>query len=66
MKIGIVEIDTVTKSRRYVYFALAVLAATMTPGDVITAMVALMAPLVLLFELGILLAKWNRPVATAE
>ena len=66
VKIGVVEIGTVTKSRRYVYFGLAVLAATMTPGDVITAMIALMAPLVILFELGILLAKWNMPAAESR
>ncbi len=65
VRIGIVDVTTVTKSRRYVYFGLAVLAATMTPGDVITAMIALMAPLVVLFELGIILAKWNVPPAAA-
>jgi Sec-independent protein secretion pathway component TatC len=31
----------------------------MTPGDVVTAMLALMAPLVLLYELGILLSAWS-------
>ena len=49
------------KARRYVYFGLAVLAATMTPGDVVTAMIALLAPLVGLYELGIFLAVWNTP-----
>ena len=30
-----------------------------TPGDLVTAMLALMAPLILLFEFGILLAGWK-------
>jgi sec-independent protein translocase protein TatC len=61
VRIGIVPIATLRTGRRYVYFGLAVLAATMTPGDVITAMVALMAPLVFLYEFGIFLAAWNVP-----
>jgi sec-independent protein translocase protein TatC len=61
VRIGIVPIDTLRTARRYVYFGLAVLAATMTPGDVITAMIALLAPLVALYEMGILLARWNVP-----
>jgi sec-independent protein translocase protein TatC len=56
-KSGIVEIDTLKASRRYVYFAMAVLAAVITPGDVITATVLLMIPLALLYELGIWLAR---------
>jgi Sec-independent protein secretion pathway component TatC len=31
----------------------------MTPGDMVTAMIALMLPLILLFELGIFLAGWK-------
>ena len=60
-KVGIVPVATLRSARRYVYFGLAVLAATMTPGDVVTAMLALMAPLILLYELGIFLAVWNAP-----
>ena len=62
-KIGIVEVDALRKARRYVYFGLSILAATMTPGDVVTAMLALMAPLILLYELGIFLSAWNLPKA---
>lgn len=58
-KIGIVELDTLKKGRRYVYFAMTCLAAAMTPGDVVTAMLALMAPLILLYEFGIFLATWS-------
>jgi sec-independent protein translocase protein TatC len=56
VRIGIVDIATFKKSRRYVYFGISVLAAAMTPGDMVTAMIALMVPLILLFEMGIFLA----------
>jgi sec-independent protein translocase protein TatC len=65
-KVGIVEVAQLRAWRRYVYFGLAVVAATMTPGDVVTAMIALMAPLVLLYELGIILAVWSGKPAAVE
>lgn len=55
--VGIVERQSLRESRQYVYFAMAIVAAIITPGDVITATVALMVPLCLLFELGIWLSK---------
>ena len=58
-KIGIVRVDQLRTWRRYVYFVLAIVAASMTPGDVVTAMLALMAPLIMLYELGILLSAWG-------
>jgi sec-independent protein translocase protein TatC len=56
-KSGIVEFDTLKTFRRYVYFGIAVLAAVITPGDVITATVLLMVPLIGLYELGVWLAR---------
>jgi sec-independent protein translocase protein TatC len=61
--IGIVDVATFRKSRRYVYFVIGVIAAVITPGDLVTAMIALMAPLILLFELGIFLAVWKKKPA---
>lgn len=55
--VGIVERDSLKQSRQYVYFAMAIVAAVITPGDVITATIALMVPLCLLFELGIWLSR---------
>lgn len=55
-RMGILTIEGLKSARRYVYFALAILAAAITPGDMITASVALMLPLALLYELGIWLA----------
>ena len=59
VRIGIVNIETFKRSRRYVYFGISILAAAMPPGDMVTAMIALMLPLILLFELGIFLAGWK-------
>ena len=58
-RIGVVNVAQLRSARRYVYFGLSILAATMTPGDVVTAMLALMAPLVVLYELGIFLSAWG-------
>ena len=56
-RIGILEIEALQHARRYVYFGMSILAAAITPGDVITATVALIFPLCALYELGIWLAK---------
>ena len=56
-RIGLVEIATFQHWRRYVYLGLSMLAAALAPGDVVTATVALLVPLILLYELGIFLAK---------
>jgi sec-independent protein translocase protein TatC len=62
MRIGILELETAKAARKYVYFAMTIAAAVITPGDVITATIALMIPLCLLYELGIFLyVMGNRP-----
>jgi Sec-independent protein secretion pathway component TatC len=53
-------------SRRYVYFGMSILAAAITPGDVITATVALMFPLIGLFELGIWLSREREETISAD
>jgi sec-independent protein translocase protein TatC len=58
VRIGILEIETLKKMRRIVYFILTIIAAVIVP-DVVTGMVALMIPLILLYEFGILLASWG-------
>jgi sec-independent protein translocase protein TatC len=62
--VGIVERDALKKMRRYVYFAMSIIAAAITPGDVITATIALMFPLIGLYELGIWLSR--APKATMD
>lgn len=61
-KVGIVEVATLRSTRKMVYFVMAIVASIITPGDVITATVALMVPLCLLFELGIFLAARTTPI----
>jgi sec-independent protein translocase protein TatC len=61
VRLGIIDIATLRYYRRHVYFGMAVLAAAVSPGDVVTATLALLAPLILLYEFGILLAKMNMP-----
>jgi sec-independent protein translocase protein TatC len=62
-RIGIVEVATLRKLRRYVYLGLSMLAAALAPGDVVTATIALLVPLILLYELGIFLAKMQPKAA---
>ena len=61
VRVGIVERQTLKKARTYVYFGIAVLSAAITPGDTITATVLLTGPLILLYELGIWLAREAKP-----
>lgn len=64
-KIGIMDIPTLKKFRRFVYFGMSIVAACIVP-DVVTGMVALLVPLILLYELGILLAQWSDRKAAKE
>jgi sec-independent protein translocase protein TatC len=57
VRVGIVPRQTLKEVRRYIYFAIAVLSAAITPGDTITATVLLTGPLILLYELGIWLSR---------
>jgi len=58
VKIGIVEIPTLRKMRRYVYFIIAIIAGCIIP-DAALGMIALMIPLILLYEMGIFLAWYS-------
>ena len=55
-RLKIIEVAVLKKARAIVYFVMAIVSTIITPGDVITATVALAVPLCLLFELGICLA----------
>lgn len=56
VRLGIVQVDALRAARRYVYFAMAIAASVITPGDVITVTIALIGPLIFLYEFGIWLA----------
>jgi sec-independent protein translocase protein TatC len=58
VRIGIVDVPQLKRMRRAVYFCITVIAAFIVP-DVVTGMVALMLPLIFLFELGLWLARHN-------
>jgi sec-independent protein translocase protein TatC len=59
-RIGIIEIEQLKQSRRYVYFAMAILAAMITPGGDLISMIGLTGPLILLYELGVWLCVVGR------
>ena len=59
VRVGIVEIQFLKKQRRLVYFIMAAVAAVIAPGDVVTSMLALLIPLLILYEFGIWLAQWG-------
>jgi sec-independent protein translocase protein TatC len=60
-RLGIVRIDQLTKNRRYAYLIIAIIAAAL-PGVDPVSMLIEMVPLLVLFELSILLARWfGRP-----
>jgi sec-independent protein translocase protein TatC len=61
VRLGIVRIDQLTANRRYAYLAIAVLAAAL-PGVDPVSMIIEMVPLLVLYELSILLARaFGRP-----
>src|SRR6201995_4594547 len=60
-RLGIVKIEQLTKNRRYAYLVIAIIAAALPGVDPIS-MLLEMVPLLVLFELSILLARWfGRP-----
>ncbi len=65
IRVGIMDAETLRRSRRIVYFALVVIAACITPGDVVTATLALTVPLVGLYELGIFMGARGKARAQA-
>jgi sec-independent protein translocase protein TatC len=54
--VGMASARDMSQSRRYVWFGMAVVAAVITPPD-IASMVFLLGPMVLLYELGLWLAR---------
>jgi sec-independent protein translocase protein TatC len=59
-RLGIVKIEQLTSNRRYAYLIIAIIAAAL-PGVDPVSMIIEMVPLLVLFELSILLAKAFRP-----
>ncbi|MDB5413947.1 MAG: tatC, partial [Rubritepida sp.] len=59
-KVGILNVATLRKGRRYAIVGMFMLAAVITPPDVIS-QVGLAVPLILLYEISILFAVWMVP-----
>jgi sec-independent protein translocase protein TatC len=59
-KVGILNVDSLRKGRRYAIVGMFVLAAIITPPDVIS-QIGLAIPLILLYEISILAASWMAP-----
>ena len=59
-KVGIVSVAGLKKYRRYAYVGMFIIAAIITPPDVIT-QTGLAIPLILLYEISILTAGWVAP-----
>lgn len=55
--VGIVDSGALRKGRRWAVVSITIAAAVLTPGDYVILTVFLMVPLLLLYELGILLAR---------
>jgi Tat protein translocase TatC len=55
--LNIFPLEELKKMRRVVYFVIVIIAAVITPGDAVTATIALVLPVGGLYELGLLLAR---------
>ncbi len=65
-RLGIVSVEQLRHNRRYAYFILAVVAMLLPGTDPITMLVEL-APLLVLYEFSIVLARiFGRPIARAD
>jgi sec-independent protein translocase protein TatC len=60
VKVGIVDVDTLRRGRRYAIVIMFVVAAIITPPDIIS-QIGLAIPLILLYELSIFAARWTAP-----
>ena len=60
VKVGILNVESLRKGRRYAIVGMFVVAAVITPPDIIS-QIGLALPLILLYELSIFAARWVAP-----
>jgi sec-independent protein translocase protein TatC len=60
-KTGLVSVEALCKSRKYVVLGVVFVAAAATPGSDLLSLFALSIPMYLLFELGIILSRFSKP-----
>lgn len=65
LKMGVVTVESLRTARAYVVVGAFVLAAIVTPPDVISQFM-LAVPLIILYEVGIFLGRWIKPVGSDE
>jgi sec-independent protein translocase protein TatC len=58
-KLGLVTVQAMKKSRRFVVLGVVIVAAAATPGSDMFSLFTLAVPLYLLFELGVLLCRFS-------
>ena len=56
IKLNVISVETLTRSRPYMLIGIAVLSAVITPPDIVS-MLLMMAPLYLLFEISIIISR---------
>lgn len=59
-RLGLIRPEVLARNRKYAVFGIFVVAAVLTPPDVVSQMM-LGVPVLLLFEVSLLLARWFRP-----
>ena len=57
-RLGIIKPDLLRKGRRYAYLGLVILAAVLTPPDLVSNILVAI-PLIVLYEISILLSDWT-------
>ncbi|MHB1418695.1 MAG: twin-arginine translocase subunit TatC [Bacillota bacterium] len=65
-RFGIIKHSMLAKNRKYVILGIFVAAAALTPGPDVISQVLLAVPLVLLFEIGVLVTRFVKPRREAE
>ena len=64
-RVGILNVDSLRKGRRYAVVIMFVVAAVLTPPDIIS-QIGLAVPLILLYEVSIWAARWMAPKPVDE
>jgi len=59
-RVGILSVETLKKGRRYAIVGMFVVAAVITPPDIVS-QIGLALPMILLYEISILAARWMAP-----
>lgn len=65
VSLNIVEVEFLKKKRKVIYFGMTVASAFIAPGDIVTSMLALLIPLIILYEFGLWLVAFSRKRAAA-